>query len=660
MPTIRRLYLYAVAFVSLETVLWGAIRLTRALLSGEALANRASSLAGPLSLILVGAPVFFFHWRLAQQSAARDPEERFARTRAVFLSGIRLATWIPVVQNTLALVNRAWLAAFGLDPLQAVIGGNQSWSDNLAAILINSAAAGFTLYILRADWQAGPQGEDYEEVRRLDRYLWLVYALAMVIGGVQQSLQFILSVWEAADLSLQPQLANGLSFLLVGAPLWLFVDRLIRQALIDPNEEQSLLRLIVLYTISITSISGMLISIGMIIDVILRAVLGENIALSGYLAQISIPVSFALPLGAVWAYYGRDLRAAIQDRPISDAGPPPATGAAPRGRFTPRRAALRRLYFYILALFGLGAAFGGLHSLLGQVIDTLIGQAALLSNPTREPFAAAASMLLVGLPLWVLAWRPVAAAAALEGEPGEHSRRSVVRKGYLFLILFAGVIGIMFSAGRLLYQLLNDLLGGTSSDLLLESLQQIKTLLLLAVVTAFHWRTLRIDGQRAERTLTRRHAQFPVLILAPENEAFIDQMVDALRRTAAGLPVAIHRYSQGAPDETLSAARVVILPSELASRPSEAIRLWLQGFTGVRLVVSTPTKDWYWISGSGRSLPTLARQTAAMVRRLAEGEELPQQRDSSTWLAFVYILAGLFALQVLLALTGLALSLLFQ
>jgi hypothetical protein len=93
---------------------------------------------------------------------------------------------------------------------------------------------------------------------------------------------------------------------------------------------------------------------------------------------------------------------------------------------------------------------------------------------------------------------------------------------------------------------------------------------------------------------------------------------------------------------------------------SEAIRLWLQGFTGLRLVLPTPAKDWYWILGSGRTLPILARQTASIVRRLAEGEDLPQPRDNSPWLALIYILAGLFALQVLLALTGLAISLLIQ
>jgi hypothetical protein len=137
--------------------------------------------------------------------------------------------------------------------------------------------------------------------------------------------------------------------------------------------------------------------------------------------------------------------------------------------------------------------------------------------------------------------RTVSAEAALESEPGEHSRRSIVRKVYLYFILFAGVIGMMFSAGMLLYQILNVLLGGSSDNLLLASVQGFKSLLLFALITAFHWQALRTDSQRAERTLTRRHEQFPVLILAPEDGVFVDQLVAALERTASGLPVAIHR-----------------------------------------------------------------------------------------------------------------------
>jgi len=86
--------------------------------------------------------------------------------------------------------------------------------------------------------------------------------------------------------------------------------------------------------------------------------------------------------------------------------------------------------------------------------------------------------------------------------------------------------------------------------------------------------------------------------------------------------VAVHPISQGAPDESLSAARIVILPAELVARPGEALRLWLQGFQGYRLVLPTPTKEWIWLGSGSHSLSSLARQAARATRQLAEGNDL--------------------------------------
>jgi hypothetical protein len=121
--------------------------------------------------------------------------------------------------------------------------------------------------------------------------------------------------------------------------------------------------------------------------------------------------------------------------------------------------------------------------------------------------------------------------------------------------------------------------------------------------------------------------------------------VKALEREAPTLPVAIHPVSQGVPDEGLSAAKAVIVPTEVMARPSESIRLWLQGFGGLRLVVATPVKDWYWVFSSGFSAALLARQTARTVRHLAEAQEIPQPREASPWMTVVYVLAGLFVLE---------------
>jgi hypothetical protein len=322
---------------------------------------------------------------------------------------------------------------------------------------------------------------------------------------------------------------------------------------------------------------------------------------------------------------------------------------------------LRRLYDYVLALLGLVASFAGLQFLLSALVDRLLGAVPPEGLSDRDRLAAGLAALAVGLPLWILAWRRVGREAALEGEVGDRARRSLVRKTYLYLVLFVAVIGVMFSTGVILFQLLSALLGQPPENLLEETLQQARLLLLYGLLLGFHAWALRSDNRLAERSLARRHAQYPVLVLAPDAEGgpadFGPVVANALLRQASGLPVAIHAYSQGVPDESLAAARVVILPAELSARPSEAFRLWLQAFEGLHLVIPTPARDWHWVFGSGRSLNSLANQAARVVRQLAEGEEIDLPREASPWMFLVYLAAGLFALEIVLFILALVLPL---
>src|SRR5690554_45373 len=107
MRTIRRLYFYALALISLEVVIWGVINLLRTIVSRR-LIGSSDLLATGLSLVLVGLPIFLLHWRVVQQDAARDDEERTSYIRAIFLYGALFATLLPIVYAILAVVNR-WL-----------------------------------------------------------------------------------------------------------------------------------------------------------------------------------------------------------------------------------------------------------------------------------------------------------------------------------------------------------------------------------------------------------------------------------------------------------------------------------------------------------------------------------------------------------------------
>ena len=679
MQSIRRLYLYAVAFISLETVLWGGIGLARTLIAGGREAANASQLAGALALVLVGAPVFLLHWWLVQRSVQGDLEERADRLRAIFLYALLLATLVPVVQNILALIDRLLLGAFGQSEVQALLGAGQSTADNLVGAAVNALAAAYFFWVLRSDWRrlqpAVPIDEagepvaysrdgDFAVIRRIYRYLWLLYGLGLGVLGLQQILRFFLTALEGSDAFDQAGLANGVALLLVATPVWLLSSQAIQRSLIDPEERESLLRLAVLYGLVFTAVAIVLTMGGLVLEAVFRTLLGHSLSLQALLGELADPLAIALPFGAVWAYYGRLLAPEMALPPE----PPPPVGFSarlaaealpvPQDSVQARRDSLRRLYFYGLSFLGLATAFTGLQLLTAFILDLAITSNILGVTALRTRLAAALASLAVGLPLWYMCWRPVLREAAREGETGDYARRSVVRKGYLFTVLFLGVIGLMAGGGLMLYQLLRAALGDAPPNLPLEVLQGLKTLLLFALLVAYHGQALRQDTTLAERALARRHALFPVLVLSPgesgpgedgggaELDPFAYHVVHALQRQAPSMPVAVHPFARGAPDESLSTARAVILPSELVARPTEAMRLWLQAFSGPRVVIPTPAQGWFWVFGGGRSPQSLARQAAITIRRLAEGQAEPSLREASPLMLLAYALVGLFALLV--------------
>jgi hypothetical protein len=658
MQIIRRLYLYSVSLVSIEVVLWGSIGLLRSLFAGQELGGGVNRLAGAISLLLVGIPVFLIHWIFVQRSIARDIDERSSRIRAIFLYLVLLVTIIPIAQNILSFLDHTFLQILGLDPQQAMFGGDQIWSDNLVAILANAIAAFYFYRVLQRDWQSGVEGDAFVETRRFYRYIWLIYGLLLVVFGLQQLVQFMLTVWSAVGETVQTQLSNGLALLIVGLPIWIYSGILIQQSLKDKFERDSLLRLVVLYILVFTGFGVTLVAAGLVIYQVLRIILGAPFLIVSLLQAIAQPFSLLVSFGLIWIYYGRllgaELRGGIQSGDVDD------TPDHQNIEYQQRKAGLRRLYYYALAFAGLLALFIGLQVMLATLLDLGFGTNLIGDTAFENQLAAALASIIIGLPVWVFHWRFMIKESSQTGDAGDYARRSLVRKTYLYLILFAGVLGVMFSAGSAIYEILRSVLGDHSENLLLDVLQQLKTLLLFVSVLIYHWWVLREDGRMAERSLAKRYAQYPVLILEQESGNFGEVFSITLQKTIPGIPVAIHNASQGVPDATLSSARALILPAELANRPSESVRLWLQNFSGEKLVIATPAEGWFWIPSTTNSLASLARQAARGIRQLAEGQDVESTREYPVLTIVAYILAGLFILELILGLIGLIGSLLFS
>jgi len=626
MKSIRRLYFYLVAFISIEVVLWGLVSLLRSIVD-ETISGGADALAQALALILVGVPIFLIHWLWAQRTSARDEEEKTATLRAVFFYAILLATLIPVVQNLLSFIDRALIQSTGLGVGRAFSAfREQTLPDNLIAIVMNGIVAVYFWNLLRSEWETLPEKENFAEVRRLYRYIWMLYGLLMTVFGTQQILRFLFYIpGDVLGELGREVVVNGTALLVVGTPIWVYSWRVIQDSLADPAEMGSTLRLGILYILALGGVITVITTAAMVVDTLITWLLGADWTFQGFIQQIGGPISIGVPLGLVWAYYGYWLNRHIE-----------AVGDRVR------QAGMKRLYNYILAFIGLVVAFFGVASLFTFVIDMLVGFGILMNDATRGDLATSIASIIVGLPLWLVMWRPMQAEALAQGELGDHARRSMLRKAYLYLVLFGSVIGGMAAAVGLVYQLIRVVLtGDAGSDFVNDLLNFIQLLFLFGVVLLYHLNVLRSDGASTADSLADMQSGYSVLVV-DSGDGFVESVRAALLKLGSKVQVTVANAT-ARPEGNFNA---ILLNGTLAVDPPE----WIRSFNGSRIVVQNEAKDVVWTDD--------AVQAAQSVQQLAEGQEIRRQKTGrSPWTVVVYVFAALFMLQLLFMLLALGISL---
>lgn len=625
MKSIRRLYFYLVAFISVEVVLWGLIGLLRSTVNQTVSSGGgAETLARALALILVGVPIFLFHWLWAQRASAGDEEEKTASLRAVFLYAILLATLIPIVQNTLSFIDRALIQTTGLRPELAF--SQQTLADNLIAILMNGIVAAYFWNILRSEWKTLQDKESFSDIRRLYRYIWMLYGLLMTVFGAQQILRFLFYIPGDILGELGREIVvNGTALILIGTPVWALAWRVIQDSLTDPAEGGSSLRLGILYLHALGGVITVITAAWNVTNIILASLLGGETAFRAFAREVSGPISIGIPLGVVWAYYGYWLNRHIE-----------GTGDEVK------QAGMKRLYYYILSFIGLIVSFVGVASLISFTIDIVTGHGVLMSETFRSQFASSISSLFVGLPLWLMNWRPMQAQALAVDEVGDHARRSVLRKFYLYLALFASVIGSMATAVGLIYQLIVAVLNGeTGIGFVTDVLNLTQLLFLFAVVLVYHLSVLRRDGESAKDALAEKQSGYSVLIV-DTGDGFAESVRAALGKLGTRMQVTVTIPTSN-PDGNFNA---LVLRGDVAVNASE----WIRSFGGSRIIVQNEAQNLAWAED--------AAQASQFIRQLAEGEEIRKQRSTrSAWMIAVYVAAGLFALQFLFILLTIGISL---
>ena len=626
MKTIRRLYFYAVSAISIEVVLWGIIGLLRSIFNPQDITNNASNLASALALIFVGVPIFLIHWAWAQNVSSKDDEEHSASIRAVFLYGILLGTLIPVVQNLLAFINRTILSSAQLSAYRAVVGGYQTWLDNLIAIVINLLIAAYFWNVLRSNWKTLSEPESFAEIRRLYRFVWVLYGLLMAVYGVQQAISYAFSFPTGVLGEIGGETAvNAIALMVIGSPIWYYAWRFLQDALVESDEKESYLRLGLLYLLTLGGVIVFLVSCGDLLYQLLQQLLGDGQSTNEFIRELGGPISVAVPFGVIWAYYGKWLSQQFAfDENL------------------PRRAGKHRLYTYVLSFLGLAATVAGLIALLSVLIDLVLGNNYLSDAGIREPLSGAIATLVVGLPVWLVNWRSAQAQALADDDMGDHARRSVIRKAYLYLVLFVSVIGGMVAAGTLVFNLVNTALGGGSSDFWTAVLNQLATLILFIVLLVYHLLTLRADGTARADVLAEKQSKYQVVVFDRDGK-FGVAVKAVFAKRAHDVPLMVVDVNAGIPSDLKADA--VILPGSIAVNTPETVEAWLRSFSGNKLIVSDEAAGVFWMNDF--------EQAADSAKSLAEGQDLRPQsskRTTSIWTYVAYVFAALFACQLLFGL----------
>jgi hypothetical protein len=635
MRTIRRLYFYLLAFISLEVVLWSVITLTRTIFDAATLNNIGDQIAGGLAFLIVGLPMFLFHWIFVQRDCARDTEERSSRLREIFLYGTYLATLIPIAQNIVAMVNRLVLGWMQMDNHFAFLGSDQTPADNLIAIVVMGVAFYYFNTVLKSEWSANTEGNDLPGTRRIFRYIWMLYSLVLLVFSVVYILEFIFLTPTGLGNPSRELLANGLSILVVMAPLWAYNWQVIQKSLGDTEEYGSVLRLVVLYLLTLGGIITTLFSTGWVIATVLNNYLGTSpLDAIGLFNKLSYTLALAIPTGVIWAYFGQAWR------DTTDQATDPL-----------RKAALRRFYFYILALLGNIAVFSAIQLLLSVVIDIATGESTGLAS-FSDSISGGLAMLIVGLPVWMRYWPGLQAEAAARDESGDHARRSVIRKSYLYLLVFSLVVGLMASAGMLLYHLISTITVNNTGNILVDFLHDSKTLGVIVIWLVYHFLALRGDGRAAQVALAEQHSTFIVGILGDQNLVDAAAVRENLQRSAPNIPV----EDVAATDvnkETIARYKALVFSSNLILTHPELFRLVENNYTGHRLVIPEPAEGWTWQGLVQRGRLDSAKETARLIRMIAENQQIHPVSGGGGLTTIAYILAGLFGFQVVITILSL-------
>jgi hypothetical protein len=630
-----------VSAIALQAVTWAVIALARNLLISR-LNSPRSAVALQIAVVVIGLPIFLFHWLSIQRRGAAQTDEGECTLRYLYLHGMMAAFLGPFAARAFDLLG----IVLGADSVLVRQDPGLGWGDtifyHLLAMIVLGVLWESHRRIASAPGAVGVSG-GAAAVRRAYVLGFSGAGLAMTVLGIVNVMRVVLSHFGAGLIrgDALGSLAAEVARLIVGLPLWVIFWRWAQRMFEGPSkaEHTTVLRKLYLYGVVLVCVVMAVSNASIIVADQIRRMLGLPVE-----GDMRLALPIILACGMAWALHAHVL-----------------AGDAQAATEVPRQAAVRRLYLYLVAAVGLTALLVGLTgdtSVLIRSLDAGFG------TELRQQLAWFTAAIVSGLPVWVVPWRSVQLQALERDDAGEADRSSVVRKVYLYVFLFAATMAVLSGAVFIVYKLLSWVLG-LEPPTLSELGQAIAFSVIAVGVWLFHGAMLRRDQELSGEAQARRLRDLRVAIVDVGDGQFGRAVAERLERESRmpGLePVVLILAAGDATDgkgaerdkeiaDQLASARLIVGPWTIAVASEEVpgqVAEVVRNSTGRKLLVPTRGDGWEWAGVDPWDQDDLVGHAARAILQLASGADVKPVRPLGAG-AVIGIALGVLLLIVMLA-----------
>ncbi|MEA2000961.1 MAG: DUF5671 domain-containing protein [Actinomycetota bacterium] len=453
--SLRRLFQYVLLLAALVVAASGVSGVLGRVIS-DAAARRGTELAGPLALTVVGVPVFWLLSRWIWGQLQTDPAEQASVGWSFYLNAALIGSLSTAVSTAFAIAGR-------------LIEGD-GYEGTLVAPFVVAVAVWSAHWVV---WRRTPPTVLADAQ--------VMIGAAIGLGSMAGGAGFIIAsaidraFEQARGVDVSRFFSDGFSMAIVaigiGAVVWTW--HWLRNGL---HAER-------------TNVwHGYVILVG-ILGGLLAAVIGGAIALFLTLQWLfgdpgttsaaahfedASPAFAAAIIGlAIWFYHKTVLR-------------------FDKARI---RTDIDRIYDYLVSGVALATVAGALTTLI-VALFTVFGSSDVVSEGDSDVniVISAVTLLLVGTPLWAVAWRHAQRALATDTQ---HEATSPARRVYLFAVFGIGGAVAFGALIRLVFVVFEAILGERSGGAVLDDIRvPIGLLVTTGAIAAYHW-----SVYRAERTV---------------------------------------------------------------------------------------------------------------------------------------------------------------